>query len=125
MANNNQKNVLGNSLKKCSIDPLTGFMRDGCCSVSERDRGNHIICAEVNNKFLNFSYLKGNDLITPRMEFSFPGLKEGDRWCLCLDRWLEALKNDCAPKIILESTNSRALEKVDIEILKRFALDLN
>ena len=118
-------NVFGNELKKCSINPLTGFLRDGCCSSPLNDIGKHIICAVVTEDFLKFSLEKGNDLITPREEFSFPGLVDGDRWCLCLDRWIEAHDNNCAPKIILESTNKEVLKKVKIQILKRFAIDLN
>ena len=120
-----QLNVFGRALKTCSSDPLTGFFRDGCCNSSFNDQGEHTICAIVSDKFLNFSLSKGNDLVTPRKEFNFPGLIDGDRWCLCSDRWIEAYQNECAPRIVLEATNIDVLKKIDIEILKKFALDLN
>ena len=120
-----QLNVLGKALKTCSDDPLTGFFRDGCCNSSVNDLGEHTVCAILSDKFLKFSLSKGNDLVTPRKEFNFPGLMEGDRWCLCVDRWIEAYKNACAPRIILEATNIDVLKKIDIEILKKFALDIN
>ena len=120
-----QLNVLGKALKTCSDDPLTGFFRDGCCNSSVNDLGEHTVCAILSDKFLKFSLSKGNDLVTPRKEFDFPGLMEGDRWCLCVDRWIEAYKNACAPRIILEATNIDVLKKIDIEILKKFALDIN
>ena len=120
-----QLNVFGRALKTCSSDPLTGFFRDGCCNSSFNDQGEHTICAIVSDKFLNFSLSKGNDLVTPRKEFNFPGLIDGDRWCLCVDRWIEAYQNECAPRIVLEATNIDVLKKIDIEILKKFALDLN
>ena len=120
-----QLNVFGRALKTCSNDPLTGFFRDGCCNSSFNDQGEHTICAIVSNKFLNFSLSKGNDLVTPKKEFNFSGLIDGDRWCLCVDRWIEAYQNECAPRIVLEATNIDVLKKIDIEILKKFALDLN
>jgi len=120
-----QLNVFGRVLKTCSNEPLTGFLRDGCCNSSVNDQGEHIVCAIVSDKFLNFSLSKGNDLVTPRKEFNFPGLIDGDRWCLCADRWIEAYQNECAPRIVLEATNIDVLKKIDIEILKKFALDLN
>ena len=123
--NEPQLNVFGRVLKRCSNDPLTGFFRDGCCNSSVNDQGEHTVCAIVSDKFLNFSLSKGNDLVTPRKEFNFPGLIDGDRWCLCADRWIEAYQNECAPRIVLEATNIDVLKKIDIEILKKFALDLN
>ena len=123
--NEPQLNVFGRALKTCSNDPLTGFFRDGCCNSSINDQGEHTVCAIVSDKFLNFSLSKGNDLVTPRKEFNFPGLIDGDRWCLCVDRWIEAYQNECAPRIVLEATNIDVLKKIDIEILKKFALDLN
>ena len=120
-----QLNVFGRVLKTCSNEPLTGFLRDGCCNSSVNDQGEHIVCAIVSDKFLDFSLSKGNDLVTPRKEFNFPGLIDGDRWCLCADRWIEAYQNECAPRIVLEATNIDVLKKIDIEILKKFALDLN
>ncbi|MFL2675469.1 MAG: hypothetical protein CNE97_03635 [alpha proteobacterium MED-G10] len=121
----NQLNVLGNKLELCSSDPLTGFFRDGCCKNSEGDVGQHNVCAVVDERFLTFSKNEGNDLITPRTEFQFPGLEPGDRWCLCTDRWIQAYKNGCAPKIILQATNEIVIKKIEIKILKKFALDLN
>ena len=120
-----QLNVFGKELLPCSVDPLTGFFRDGCCRTSVQDKGLHNICVVVNNKFLFFSKKKGNDLITPKDEFSFPGLKPGDKWCVCVDRWIEAYLDGCAPKIILEATSNIVLKKIEIKILKKFALDLN
>ena len=123
--NKSQLNVFGKVLKTCSHDPLTGFFRDGCCNSSVNDKGEHTVCAIVSDKFLKFSLSKGNDLITPREEFNFPGLMDGDRWCLCVDRWIEAYQNECAPRLVLEATNVDVLKKIDIEILKKFALDIN
>ena len=120
-----QLNVFGRALKTCSNDPLTGFFRDGCCNTSVNDYGEHTVCAVLSDKFLKFSLSKGNDLVTPRQEFNFPGLMDGDKWCLCADRWIEAFQNDCAPKLILEATNFDVLKRVDLEILKKFALDIN
>tara|TARA_B100000963_G_C22575731_1_gene648313 strand:- start:623 stop:997 length:375 start_codon:yes stop_codon:yes gene_type:complete len=120
-----QLNVFGKVLKICSDDPLTGFFRDGCCNSSVNDPGEHTVCAIMSDKFLKFSLLKGNDLVTPRKEFNFPGLIDGDRWCLCSDRWMEAYQNECAPKLVLEATNFDVLKKIDIEILKKFAIDIN
>ena len=120
-----QLNIFGKNLIPCSLDPMTGYFRDGCCKSSSQDKGLHNICVVVNSKFLDFSKSKGNDLITPREEFSFPGLKPGDRWCVCVDRWIEAYLSKCAPKIILEATNQSVISKIEIKILKKFALDLN
>ena len=123
--NKSQLNVFGKVLKTSSDDPLTGFFRDGCCNSSVNDKGEHTVCAIVSDKFLKFSLSKGNDLISPREEFNFPGLMDGDRWCLCVDRWIEAYQNECAPRLVLEATNVDVLKKIDIEILKKFALDIN
>ena len=123
--NKSQLNVFGKALKTCSDDPLTGFFRDGCCNSSVNDKGEHTVCAVVSDKFLKFSLSKRNDLITPREELNFPGLMDGDRWCLCVDRWIEAYQNECAPRLVLEATNVDVLKKIDIEILKKFALDIN
>ncbi|QWE18297.1 DUF2237 family protein [Polynucleobacter corsicus] len=114
-------NVLGQPLVACSFDPLTGFFRDGCCKTNEQDLGSHLVCAIVSNDFLQFSLKRGNDLITPRPEYQFPGLIAGDQWCLCLNRWIEALEANCAPRIKLESTHIKALEKVSLEILEQYA----
>lgn len=120
-----QLNIFGNKLQICSKIPLTGFFRDGCCNSSGQDIGNHIICSKVTEEFLKFSLSKGNDLVTKNSEVNFPGLVSGDKWCLCVDRWLEALKNKCAPKVYLNATNQNVLDKISLETLKRFALDRN
>ena len=119
----NAINVLGTSLVPCSVDPITGFYRDGYCKTFNNDSGEHIICSEVTDKFLNFSKSRGNDLSTAVPEYNFDGLKEGDRWCLCADRWLEALQFNMAPKILLESTHSKMLEKIDFNILKKYSIE--
>ncbi len=111
-------NVLGTALVPCSYDPLTGYFRDGCCNTDEHDRGSHVICAKVSQEFLDFSLQQGNDLITPRPEYRFQGLKAGDRWCLCALRWKQAFEAGVAPKVILESTHINALEYVTLEELQ-------
>lgn len=116
-------NVLGGELLTCCKDPLTGFFRDGLCRTTSSDFGEHIVCALIDQKFLEFSKLMGNDLITPVPEYDFKGLKQGDKWCLCADRWIEALKNDCAPLIVLESTDKKILKKVDYLTLKRYSIE--
>ncbi|HSG65672.1 MAG TPA: DUF2237 domain-containing protein [Gammaproteobacteria bacterium] len=118
-------NVFGDELVSCNEDPVTGFFRDGCCNTSEQDVGSHTVCVRVTKEFLEFSRFCGNDLSTPRPEFGFPGLKPGDRWCLCAARWLEAHEQGMAPKVYLRSTHQRALEIVPLETLRRFAADLN
>jgi len=111
-------NVLGTALVPCSYDPLTGYFRDGCCNTDEHDRGSHVICAKVSQEFLDFSLRQGNDLITPRPEYRFQGLKAGDRWCLCTLRWKQAFEAGVAPKVILESTHINALDYVTLEQLQ-------
>ena len=111
-------NVLGTALVPCSYDPLTGYFRDGCCNTDEHDRGSHVICAKVTQEFLDFSLRQGNDLITPRPEYRFQGLKAGDRWCLCALRWKQAFEAGVAPKVILESTHINALDYVTLEELQ-------
>ena len=118
--NQMDRNVFGEPLVPCSFDPLTGFMRDGCCRAEDTDMGAHWVCAVMTEEFLMFSKSRGNDLSTPRPEWQFPGLKEGDQWCLCLTRWLDALAEGCAPHIVLESTNQRVLDHVSLEVLQRF-----
>ena len=118
-------NVFNKPLEICSRNPLTGYFRDGCCNSNEHDSGMHMICAKMSEDFLNFSFSRGNDLLTPKPEFNFPGLKSGDRWCLCTSRWLESIKLNVAPKIILSATNKEVLKKISIEILKDYALDIN
>jgi len=114
-------NVLGQPLVPCSFDPLTGFFRDGCCKTNREDAGSHLVCAIVTSAFLQFSLRQGNDLITPRPEYQFPGLVMGDQWCLCINRWMEALEANCAPLIQLESTHIKALEIVPLAILEQYA----
>jgi uncharacterized protein (DUF2237 family) len=118
-------NVFGEPLESCSDKPLTGFFRDGCCNTSDADAGSHTVCVQVTAAFLEFSRFRGNDLSTPHPEFQFPGLKPGDRWCLCAARWLEAHENGMAPKVFLRGTHARALEIVPLATLRKFALDLN
>ena len=121
----NQLNVFGQPLLSCCYDPLTGFFRDGFCNTNRQDSGTHIICALMTDSFLTFSRDKGNDLITPLPEFDFPGLVNGDYWCICVLRWIEAYENQMAPRIKLASTNKVALDYVDLELLKEFAIDVN
>lgn len=106
------KNVLGTELIPCSYDPLTGYFRDGCCNTDESDLGSHLVCVRVTSDFLAFSASRGNDLSTPRPEHRFAGLKPGDRWCLCANRWREAVEAGFAPPVVLESTHIKALEFV-------------
>ena len=120
-----QKNVLGTELQVCGLDPITGFFRDGCCNTNELDVGSHTVCVKVTEDFLTFSKGKGNDLTTPRPEFSFKGLKAGDSWCLCAARWLEAEVAGWAPKVKMLSTNIKALEIIDLSTLKQYQVDLN
>ena len=119
------KNVFGEVLIPCSFEPLTGFYRDGCCTTGEEDRGKHIVCAVMTDDFLTFSASRGNDLSTPMEDFGFPGLKAGDRWCLCVDRWVEAWEAGSAPKVVLQSTEESALNYAPLEVLKKFAVDLS
>lgn len=119
------KNVLGGVLQTCSTDPVTGFLRNGCCQVTDEDVGNHGVCVVLTAGFLAFSAARGNDLSTPRPEYEFPGLKPGDRWCLCSARWQEALEAGRAPQVVLEATSVAALEFVRLEDLQRFAVDAN
>jgi uncharacterized protein len=114
--------VLGTTLVPCSYDPLTGWARDGCCSAPAADAGTHVICAKMTVAFLNFQMERGNDLITPRPEHRFRGLGPGDRWCVCALRWREAYEHGCAPPVVLESTDQRALEFVPLEWLRRHAV---
>lgn len=119
------RNVLGERLEPCSHDPLTGFYRDGCCHTGPEDVGAHVVCAVVTDEFLAFSRARGNDLATPRPEFGFPGLRDGDRWCLCAARWQEAFAAGVAPRVVLRSSHERALEICRLEDLKRLAVDLS
>jgi len=118
-----QLNVLGGSLATCSVRPLTGYFRNGCCATAPGDFGSHTVCAEMTAEFLAFSKARGNDLSTPRPEYDFGGLKPGDRWCLCVTRWKEALDAGKAPRVVLAATHREALAVVAIEDLRAHALD--
>ena len=115
-------NVLGTELVPCSYDPLTGYLRDGCCNTRSDDAGSHVVCAKVTADFLAYSMKRGNDLSTPRPEARFRGLRPGDRWCLCVLRWKEAHDAGMAPPVVLESTHARALEHVPLTTLRQYAL---
>jgi hypothetical protein len=117
------KNVLGTSLADCSHDPKTGFFRDGCCNTDARDAGSHTVCTRVTARFLEYSFIRGNDLMTPRPEFGFPGLKPGDQWCVCASRWLEAYEAGAAAEVVLSATHERALEIVPLEALLAHGVD--
>ena len=119
------RNVLGGPLADCSRIPITGFFRDGCCNTGPEDRGSHTVCTVVTAEFLIFSKSRGNDLSTPMPEYGFPGLKPGDRWCLCASRWREALDAGRAPLVVLTATHERALEVCKLEDLKRHATHMN
>ena len=119
-----QLNVLGEELQPCSFDPLTGYYRTGCCENRGDDPGMHVVCAVMTDEFLAFSKARGNDLSTPRPEFGFPGLRAGDRWCLCAARWLEACDAGHAPRVRLKATHRRALEIIELARLRPFAIDL-
>jgi uncharacterized protein len=118
---NDARNVLGGPLKTCSMEPRTGFFRDGCCNTSDEDVGSHTVCVEVTAEFLAFSQAAGNDLSTPRPEYGFPGLKPGDRWCLCAARWLEAWQHGVAAPVNLAATHAAALEIIPLEMLRAHA----
>ena len=120
-----QLNLFHETIEECSCDPLTGFFRTGCCDTGDQDLGNHTVCALMTEDFLQFSISRGNDLSTPVPQYNFPGLKEGDRWCLCANRWLEAFQNNAAPKIKLKSTNIKALEVIDLDSLKAHSIDIS
>ena len=119
------RNVLGDKLQSCSETPVTGFYRDGCCNTGPDDLGLHTVCALMTREFLEFSRARGNDLSTPMPQMGFPGLKPGDRWCLCAARWREALDAGMAPRVFLTSTHEATLEVVSLEDLKKYALDLS
>jgi Uncharacterized protein conserved in bacteria len=117
------RKVEGDALEPCSTDPETGYLRDGNCRHLARDPGRHEVCAVLTDEFLSFSRAQGNDLVTPRPEMNFPGLEPGDRWCLCLPRWLEAKAAGVAPPVVLAATNESVLEAVDRETLREYAAD--
>jgi uncharacterized protein len=118
------RSVLGEPLEICSIKPMTGFFRDGCCDTGQEDVGSHTVCVVMTSEFLEFSKSRGNDLSTPMPEFGFPGLRPGDRWCLCAPRWQEAFKAGRAPRVVLRATHETALTYCSLGDLKRFAVDL-
>jgi len=120
-----QKNVLGEKLEDCSSNPITGWFRDGCCNTDEMDHGVHTVCAKVTSEFLNWAKDAGNDLITPHEEFGFPGLKEGDCWCICAATYAQSIEIGTACKIFLKRTNYRTLEIIPLEKLKPYAIDLS
>lgn len=117
------KNVLGTPLQTCSTDPMTGFFRDGACNTGPQDRGTHTVCAVMTDEFLAFTKAQGNDLSTPRPEFDFPGLTDGDRWCLCASRWKEAADAGKAPDVVLAATHEKTLSIVPLDRLKQHAAD--
>ena len=118
------RNVLGEPLESCSIKPMTGFYRDGCCNTGREDIGSHTVCVLVTSAFLEFSKSRGNDLSTPAPQFGFQGLKPGDRWCLCAPRWQEAFEAGQQPRVVLHATHEAALAYCSLADLKRFAVDL-
>lgn len=118
-------NVFDEPLADCGHDPVTGYFRDGCCNTSGRDAGSHTVCTVLTQSFLEFSRTRGNDLITARPEYDFPGLKEGDSWCLCAARWLESHQQGQAPRVRLQATHKRALEVVGLDVLLPYALDVS
>lgn len=118
-----ERNVFNEPLVPCSFQPRTGFFRDGCCRSSDEDPGRHLVCAVMSEEFLAFSRSRGNDLSTPRPEWGFPGLMPKDQWCLCAMRWQEAMLAGCAPRVVLESTSLHALAVLDLDTLKKFALE--
>ncbi len=119
------RNVFGEPLQACSMAPLTGFFRNGCCDTSDQDVGSHTVCAVMTDAFLEFSKASGNDLSTPRPQFGFAGLKTGDRWCLCAPRWQEAFEAGHAPRVVLRATHQGALDYCTLADLKRHAIDLS
>jgi uncharacterized protein (DUF2237 family) len=117
-------NVLGGPLATCSVDPLTGFYRDGCCNTGTEDRGLHVVCVQVTREFLEFAREQGNDLISPAPQFGFPGLEPGDRWCVCAATWRQAYEAGVASPVVLEATHEETLAMIPLGALKEHALDL-
>lgn len=117
-----QFNVLGTPLQPCGTEPRTGWFRDGCCRTDPEDHGLHTVCVVMTEEFLGFSFTRGNDLITARPEFEFPGLKPGDRWCLCATRWREAYEAGAAPSVVLEATHLNTLGVVTLDVLRAYAV---
>ncbi|RIA47281.1 DUF2237 family protein [Dichotomicrobium thermohalophilum] len=125
MSEEQQKNVFGEPIASCSDSPVTGFYRNGCCDTGPEDVGSHTVCAIMTDEFLAYTKSVGNDLSTPIPAYGFPGLKAGDRWCLCAARWKQAHAAGAAPRVVLSATNEAALEIVPLEELKRYAIDLS
>ncbi len=122
---NDDRNVLGGTLLPCSMEPLTGFFRDGCCNTGPDDHGLHVVCTHVTQAFLEFALEQGNDLITPAPRFGFPGLKPGDRWCVCAGTWRQAMEAGVASPVVLAATHEETLAVIPLDVLKRHALDLH
>jgi uncharacterized protein (DUF2237 family) len=120
-----QKNVYGEPLQVCSTRPMTGFTRQGSCDTGPEDVGSHTVCVQVTREFLEFSRARGNDLTTPVPAFGFPGLKPGDRWCVCAARWKEAFDAGCAPQVVMQATNAKVTDVVDLMALRRHAIDVS
>jgi uncharacterized protein (DUF2237 family) len=116
-----QKNVFGLDIEPCSENPITGFFRDGSCNTSKEDTGQHTVCVVLTKEFLEFSKVRGNDLSTPLPQYNFPGLKPGDRWCLCALRWMEAYYSGMAPQVVMEATNEGVLELISMEMMLEYA----
>jgi hypothetical protein len=116
-------NVLGESLRPCSTDPMTGYERSGYCTAVAGDGGRHHLCAVMTEDFLEYTAAQGNDLTTPRPELGFPGLEAGDRWCVCVPRWVEARAADVAPPVVLDATNEAVLDDVSLDVLREYAHD--
>ncbi len=125
MAQVANRNVLGETLEYCGLDPVTGFYRDGCCNTGPEDLGAHTVCAQVTQEFLAYTASQGNDLTTPQPRMGFAGLSPGDRWCLCATRWQEARRAGCAPPVILAATHEATLEIVPFEHLRAYAVDVH
>jgi uncharacterized protein len=119
------RNVLGSPIETCSMTPMTGFFRNGCCDTGPQDVGSHTVCVVLTAEFLSFSKARGNDLSTPMPEYGFSGLKSGDRWCLCAPRWQEALEAGQAPRVVLRATHEGALAYCSLTDLKKYAVDLS
>ena len=120
-----QKNVLGEDLEECSVDPLTGWFRDGCCNTDDNDHGVHTVCVKVNNEFLEWCKQDGNDLITPHPEYGFPGLKDGDNWCVCASYYVISIDAGKACSVYVKRTHEKTLKIISIDKLKKFAIDLS
>ena len=120
MTQNKKLNILNTDLQLCCDNPATGYFRDGFCRTIQEDAGTHIVCAVVTQEFLDYTKSRGNDLTTPKPQWSFPGLKAGSKWCLCISRWLEAERAGKAPFVILEATHKKALEYTTLALLKKY-----